>query len=128
MANSAKTLEHFSFSDGQYLPHFSEGHICVMEYLNWQERLFRFVFSGVAMVRSYCGTSSLCEARVRTDSELIDDCRRVLTDDWGSSGGPKDVALMELTITDDVPLFTVVFTDVEIVVPLDSSDRIGVPR
>ena len=95
-----------------------------MEFLNWQERLFRFVFSGVALVRSFCGTSSLCEAVIRTNSALIDESRAILSHDWGTSGGPKDIELTELTITDDVPLFSVVFTSVEIIGPLDPSDRI----
>ena len=125
MSESTQALRDFAFADGEYLSHFSDGDTCAMEYRDWQERLFRFVFTGVAFVRSFGGAVSLCDAMVRTDSELIDECRRVLAEDWGTSGGPKDVALTELTIVDDVPLFSVVFTDVKIIGPLDALERMS---
>lgn len=127
MTEASEFLNRFSFHDGQYLGHFADIETCVMEFRNWQENVFRFVFTGVALVRSYCGTSSLCEATIRTESDLIDECRSVLAADWGSSGGPKDVKLTELTITDDVPLFSVVFTEVEIIGPIDEADRMSTP-
>jgi hypothetical protein len=125
MPEPLKHLRDFAFADGQYLSHFSDGDTCVMEYRDWQERLFRFVFSGVALVQSFGGAVSLCDATLLTESELIDECRRVLADDWGTSGGPKSVALTELTITDDVPLFSIVFTDVQIIGPVDDKDRMA---
>ena len=125
MADPSETLGQFSFHDGQYLAHYSDGNTCVMDYQNWQERLFRFTFSGVALVRSFCGSASLCDAIVKTESELIEESRRVLATDWGSSGGPGNVPLTELTIFDDVPLFSVVFTGVEISGPLDDSERMA---
>jgi hypothetical protein len=125
MPKPSQILCDFAFADGQYLSHFSDGDICVMEYRDWQERLFRFVFSGVALVRSFGGAASLCDAIIETESELIDECRRVLADDWGTSGGPKGVDLTEFTITDDVPLFSIVFTDVQIIGPLDDKDRMA---
>jgi hypothetical protein len=79
----------------------------------------------VALVQSFGGAVSLCDATLLTESELIDECRRVLADDWGTSGGPKSVALTELTITDDVPLFSIVFTDVQIIGPVDDKDRMA---
>jgi hypothetical protein len=125
MTEPLKNLRDFAFADGQYLAHFSDGDTCVMEYRDWQERLFRFVFSGVAFVRSFGGAVSLCDATLLNESKLIDECRRVLADDWGTSGGPKGVALTELTITDDVPLFSIVFTDVQIIGPVDDKDRMA---
>ena len=126
MTNPGQTLRDFSFSDGQYLAHFMDSESCVMEYRNWQEQLFRFAFSGVAFVRAYGGSASLCSATVATDSELIDDARRVLGRDWGTSGGPKDIPLVELTISDDVPLFSIVFSDVRIIGPIQPDDRMKV--
>ena len=55
-----------------------------------------------------------------TDSDLIQDARRVLADDWGTSGGPKDVPLVELSISDDVPVFSIVFTNLRIIGPIPS--------
>jgi hypothetical protein len=123
MADSTIALRDFAFSDGQYLGHRSDGRSCVMEYLNWREELFRFEFQGVAMLRAFGGSASLCEAKVAADSVLIDEARRVLADDWGTSGGPRDAPLIELTITDDVPVFSIVFTSVRIVGPLRPDQR-----
>ncbi len=120
MDNSAQTLRNFAFSDGQYLAHFTDGDSCVMDYRNWREELFRFVFSGVALIHAYGGSISLCDAFVATNSDLIHDARRVLADDWGTSGGPKDVPLVELSISDDVPVFSIVFTNLRIIGPIPS--------
>ena len=127
MTDAASTLNAFSFADGQYLAHISDGNNCVMEFRNWEERVYRFVFSGVALVRCYCGSMSLCESVVNTESDIIEDCRTVLSRDWGTSGGPKNVALTELTLIDDVPVFTIVFTDVRIIGPIDESECLIVP-
>ena len=123
MLDSEQALRDFAFADGQYLAHFADGESCVMDYLNWREELFRFVFGGVALVRTYRGSVSLCDATITTDSQLITDTRHVLADDWGPSGGPKGVALTELTIADDVPVFTVIFTDVRIIGPIHPDNR-----
>ena len=123
MLDSEEALRDFSFADGQYLAHFADGESCVMDYRNWREELFRFIFGGVALVRAYGGSVSLCDATIATDSQLIADTRRLLADDWGTSGGPKDLALTELTITDDVPVFTVIFTDVRIIGPIHPDNR-----
>lgn len=122
MADPAQTLRDFAFSDGQYLAHFADGDRCVMDYHNWREELYRFVFDGVALIRAYGGTASLCEASIATDSPLIDDARRVLAQDWGTSGGPQGVPLVELTISDDVPVLAIVFTDVRIFGPIAPDD------
>jgi hypothetical protein len=128
MTDAARTLNAFSFADGQYLAHITDGNTCAMEFRNWEERVYRFVFSGVALIRCYCGSVSLCEAVVNTQSDLIEDCRAVLARDWGTSGGPQEIALTELTLIDDVPVFTVVFADVRILGPIDESERLNVPE
>lgn len=91
-----------------------------MDDRNWREELFRFVVSGVPLVRAYGGSISLCDAFVATNSDLILDARRVLADDRGTSGGPKDVPLVELSISDDVPVFSIVFTNLRIIGPIPS--------
>jgi hypothetical protein len=123
MSDSSEILREFSFADGQYLAHFSDGDTCVMDYLNWREELYRFVFSGVALVRAFCGSVSLCQATIATDSDLITEARCVLADDWGTSGGPKGITLTELAIFDDVPVFSIVFADVRIIGPIHSDQR-----
>jgi hypothetical protein len=128
MTDAASTLSPFSFADGQYLAHITNGDVCVMDYRNWQERLYRFLFTGVAFVRCYCGSVSLCNAVINTESDVIDDCRSVLSHDWGTSSGPKGVPLTELTLVDDVPVFTVVFCEVRIIGPIDDSQRLTIPN
>lgn len=113
--SAVEILKRISFSDGQPVRVEYDGRELVLDYRDWQERVIRLRFSGVAYFEGYGGSASLCEAIIRDSSPEIDQVRQRLSEDWGSREGWQGCQLTEFVIVDDLPLLRVIFESVEVV-------------
>ena len=118
-------LSRVSFSDGRPIAVAWDGWTLLLDYRNWQEEILRFKFRGVAFVSGYGSGASLCEGAVSCESPEIEHAKSRLANDWGSKETWKDAELTQLVISDDVPVLTVVFKDVEIQRLTGESDTIN---
>jgi hypothetical protein len=107
-------LTRIDFNDGHPIGVAWDGWTLLLDYRNWQEKVVRFTFKGVAHVSGYGGGASLCSARVSVNSPEIDRVKELLGRDWGTNETWNEAELTELVIFDDVSLLTVIFQDVEI--------------
>jgi hypothetical protein len=115
MALSPKDrLSQIAFSDGHPVGLRYDGEALVLDYENWQEKMIRLRFTGVALFTCYGASASLCEAVVLEESPAINDARNKLAGDWGTHEAWRDKALTELQIVDDLPVLRVVFEDFEL--------------
>jgi len=113
--NPFEKLSSFSFHDG-HPKYFSwDGCDAILEYENWQERLYRLVFKKVAYIQGLGGGASLCDATITNDTEKISQDIEALNYDWATDGTWNVDKLIKLTIFDDIPILVIIFEDVEIV-------------
>jgi hypothetical protein len=120
-----RKLSRVDFHDGQPIGVAWDGWTLLLDYRNWQEENLRLKFKGVAFVSGYGGGASLCSASVSCDSPEIEQAKKMLAHDWGSAETWRTKELTQLVLSDDVPLLTVIFEDVEIEQLSDCRDTIG---
>ena len=107
-------LRKFDFHDGHPVRLEWNGTEAILEYQNWQEKLYKFTFKNTAYIQSYGCGASLCEAEISNDTQLISNVISHLEHDWATDGTFKKENMTQFTIRDDLPILTIIFEDVEI--------------
>jgi hypothetical protein len=119
-----RKLRRVDFHDGHPIGVAWNGWTLLLDYENWKEEIIRLKFRGVAFVSGYGGGAPLCSAAVSCDCPEIEQAKQRLSNDLGSNETWKTKDLTHFVISDDVPLLTIIFDDVEIERLSDHSESI----